>query len=294
MSFPYWQSLTRRVCFLGCAAMLMAGLANAQSAASNGSSAGWSSSQSTSLQLSEAAVPGNPAGLPSAPAPAASSAGGQDQNDKDSNTYSGWHGHDIVQRLTFEAGGGMNGPAGDKPYITWGGQFKFGGGVNISRSLALMIDYQYIDDKLPGHIIAEAGATGGNVHLWSFGVDPVFDLFPKSNNSVYVTGGGGFYRKVTNFTNPQQTYFCSFYYCAPGLTNVVVGHYSSNQGGFDVGGGYQHRFGGMYGDSRVRFFAEVTYVDALSPAVTTQANGLGTTTVAAGTKVLPITLGFRF
>ena len=121
-----------------------------------------------------------------------------------------------------------------------------------------MIEYQFLDDKLPGQIIAEAGATGGNVHLWSVGIDPVFDLFPKSNNSVYVTGGGGFYRKVTNFTDVEPTEFCQFYYCGVGYAPQTVGHYSSNQGGFDIGGGYQHRFGGMYGDSRTRFFAEVT------------------------------------
>jgi hypothetical protein len=31
-----------------------------------------------------------------------------------------------------------------------------------------------------------------------------------------------------------------------------------------------------------------------SPAVTTQPNGLGTTTVAAGTKIIPVDVGVRF
>jgi hypothetical protein len=294
MLFLCWQSLMRRVFPLGCAAMLMAGFANAQSAVSdNNSTAGWSSSQSNSLQLAEAAVPRNPAALPSVPAPAASGAAAQ--NDNDANMYSGWHGHDILHRLTIEAGFGANGPAGDKPYITWGDQFTIGGGVNINHNLAALIEYQFIDDKLPGHIIAEAGATGGHVHLWSLTVDPVYDFLPKASNDFYVTGGGGLYRKVTSFTNPQASYFCSYYYCAPGYTNVVVGHYSSNEGGFNIGGGYQHRFGSVYGDtSRTRIYAEVRYVDAFSPAVTTQANGLGTTSVAADTKVIPITLGVRW
>jgi len=240
------------------------------------------------MQLAEGGTPSNPAAaaLPSAPAPA-----GQDQ---DNDTYSGWHGHDIVHRLTLEAGGGFNAPAGDKSYITWGGQFMVGGGVKINRSLAAMIEYQYIDDKLPGAIIAEAGATGGNNHIWSFTVDPQYDFFPKSSNDVYAVGGGGFYRKVTNFTDVEPQEFCSYFYCGIGYAPQTVGHFSSNQGGWNIGGGYQHRFGGMYGMSRTRVFAEVRYLDVLSPAVTTSANGLGTTTVGAGTKLIPVTFGVRW
>jgi hypothetical protein len=34
----------------------------------------------------------------------------------------------------------------------------------------------------------------------------------------------------------------------------------------------------------MKLIAEVRYLDVLTPAVTTQPNGLGTTTVAAGTR----------
>jgi len=57
---------------------------------------------------------------------------------------------------------------------------------------------------------------------------------------------------------------------------------------------FQHRFGGIYGDSKVKAFAEVRYLDVLSPSVTTSANGLGITTVSSGTKVIPISVGVRF
>lgn len=282
----------RNVCVLGCAALFSAVLANAQSVASQSSnstsnpSAGWSSSQTGQIQLAEGGTPSNPA---AAALPAATAA-----QDQDNDTYSGWHGHDIVHRLTLEAGGGFNAPAGDKSYITWGGQFLVGGGVKINRNLAAMIEYQYIDDKLPGAIIAEAGATGGNNHIWSFTIDPQYDLFPKSSNDLYAVGGGGFYRKVTNFTDVEPQEFCSYFYCGIGYVPQTVGHFSSNQGGWNIGGGYQHRFGGMYGMSRTRVFAEVRYLDVLSPAVTTSANGLGTTTVGAGTRLIPVTFGVRW
>ena len=80
-----------------------------------------------------------------------------------------------------------------------------------------------------------------------------------------------------------------------GTVNQVVGHFSSNQGGFNIGGGYQHRMGGMYQDSKMKLFVEARYLDVLTPAVIgITPNGLGVTTVAAGTKVIPVSVGVRF
>jgi hypothetical protein len=201
----------------------------------------------------------------------------------------------MFSNLAFEAGGGFNAPTnGSSNYVTWGGNFTVGGGLNFSKHLALLAEYQFIDDKLPGYIIAETGANGGYDHIWSFTLDPVVDLFPKAKNDIYVTGGGGFYRKVTSFTDPELTEYC-YYFCSVGEENAVVGHFSSNQGGWNIGAGFQHRLGSsIYSDSRMKLFAEVRYLDVDSPAVTSNPNGLSTTTVGAGTKLVPVTLGVRW
>jgi len=205
----------------------------------------------------------------------------------------GWK-HYVGSRFAFEASGGTNAPAGDKSYITWGGQFTVGGGLNFSKYVGALIEYQFMDDKLPGALIAETGANGGHAHIWSLTIDPVIDLFPKSANDVYLTGGGGFYRKVTSFTDPEEAEYCTYYYCGTETENAVVGHFSSNQGGFNIGGGFQHRVGGMYGDGKTKLFVEARYVEVFSPASVSNPNGLGTTAVAADTKVIPISLGVRF
>jgi hypothetical protein len=226
---------------------------------------------------------------PAAPSPAAGAAG--------QSGHSGYSsGHNWMSHLAFEGGGGANGPLSDSSsYITWGGNFTVGGGYRFNKYLSTLIEYQFIDDKLPGRIISEAGAAGGNAHIWSLTADPVVDLFPNHNNSVYVTGGGGFYRKVTNFTDPQEVLFCdNFGFCEQGVQNEVVGHFSSNQGGWSIGGGFTHRLGGVYSDGKAKLFAEVRYLDVMTPAVVAQPNGLSTTTVAADTKLIPITLGVRF
>jgi len=291
MSFPHSMPLMRRIGFLGSAVMLAGGLAGAQSLSIPGhfDSAGYSSSNDSGPALSaESVAPDGMGALPSAPAPAAPAAG-QDYGNR------GWK-QSLASKFALELGGGMDAPT-DKNYITWGGQFTVGGGVNFSRRFALLAEYQYIDDKLPGALIAETGANGGHAHIWSLTLDPVISLFPKSSNDFYVTGGGGFYRKVTSFTDPVQAEYCDYYYgyCTIGTINQVVGHFSSNQGGYNIGGGYQHRMGGMYQDSKMKLYVEARYLNVMTPAVNgITPSGLGITTVAAGTKVIPISAGIRW
>jgi hypothetical protein len=44
----------------------------------------------------------------------------------------------------------------------------------------------------------------------------------------------------------------------------------------------------------MKLFAEARYLDIDTPAVTSSPNGLSTTTVAASTKLIPISLGVRW
>jgi len=277
------MSLMRRASAVAAAVLFAAGVVSAQSTASNdaSSSSSYSSSQSGLTQVAELALPDAPA-----PSASAASAGGAS-----GGQYGGGEKHGLLHSWTFEAGGGFNAPISSS--VTYGGQFTVGAGVNFNKYLAALIEYQFLDAKLPGYLIAEAGANGGYAHIWSLTIDPVIDLMPKAANDVYITGGGGFYRKVTSFTDPELTEYC-YYFCEIGTTNAVVGHFSSNQGGINIGAGFQHRIGSMYGDSNTKLFVEARYLDVFSPAVTGSANGLGVTSVAADTKIIPVSVGVRF
>ena len=290
MSSPRWMSPLRRACFVSGLAIFVAVSASAQSSPSTNATTQFAPGESSS----SAFQPGFDDGLSGVTAlrDAAASlgsdggaAGGQDYGSK----------HGLFHSLAFEAGGGFNGPVGNSSnYITWGGNFTLGGGLHFNKRFSLLAEYQFMDDKLPGNVIAETGATGGDAHIWSLTLSPVIDLFPKATNSVYITGGGGFYRKVTNFTDPEEAEYCEYYYCGVETENEVVGHFSSNQGGFNIGGGFTHRVGGVYNDGTMKLFAEVRYLDVFSPASAIAPNGLGTATVGTGTRLLPITLGLRW
>lgn len=285
--------LMQRVSLLAAVVAFAAGSAQAQSVRSADSESASEAVPATLESSSNAGLPTldsaeGDAALPAAPSPAGEghgAAAGQ-------GSYDSQHNGGFFSRMAWEFGGGFNAPVSND--ITWGGNFTIGGGLRFNQHLSGLIEYQFISDKLPGRIINDVGATGGYAHIWSFAVAPVVDLFPKSSNDVYITGGGGFYRKVTSFTNPGLTQYCYYFYCGVSYTNVVVGHFSSNQGGWNIGGGYQHRMGGTYGDSRMKLFAEARFLDVLTPATTIAPNGLGIAAVEANTKLVPVTFGVRW
>lgn len=282
---------------LGCAALFAASFASAQTVTNqpspSASNSGWSSSQAAQLELAEGSVPASPAVPGSAAAVPAAAA--QDNNDN----YSGWHVHDLAHRLTFEAGGGFNAPIGNDtgngpgfPVLTWGGNFTLGAGVRFSRMVSALLEYQYMDDKLPGAFIASVNSgntsgtpiTGGNAHINSITASPVIDLTPKRSNGVYLVGGWGYYHKSTNFNGYEC---CEISYYGEYPVSVTLASVTSNQWGGNAGFGIYHRVGSMYGESHTQLFAEARYTFINTPPVTAS-NGFGTT------EMIPVTVGVRF
>ena len=289
------MSLAGRTALLCAAFAFSLGSASAQIAAvpDSSSSTAVSSNESSSnaLQFDDSSMMGS-AALPSAPSAGGSGGGQYDNRSPRRGGNAGYGDH-----LTFEIGGGFNAPTEDSsPYISWGGNVTVGAGYRFDQNFSLNLEYQFIDSKLPGTIIAEAGANGGYDHIWSLTLDPMYEFNPKSAMTFYAVGGGGFYRKVTSFTDPEQAFYCDYFGFCYGVTqNAVVGHFSSNQGGWNIGAGIEHRFAGWNGDGKMKFFAEARYLDVLSPAVNgITPNGLGVTTVGADTKIIPVTVGLRW
>lgn len=189
--------------------------------------------------------------------------------------------------LAFEGGGGFTAPVGNDTHgiETWGYNIGLGAGWNFTKRFGTLLEYQFDKQKIPGATIAEVGAQGGNINTWSFTLDPVFYQPLTRTLGGYVTGGLGFYRKVTNFTNLAPTYQC-FYFCYTAYAPQTVAHFSSNQLGINVGiGAYWKAFGE---DSNAKFFAEARYTWVDSPSASKTQNGEGTE------GLIPVTFGIRF
>lgn len=190
--------------------------------------------------------------------------------------------------LAFEAGGGFTAPIGNDArdgYDGWGYNISLGAGWNFSKYFGALIEYQFNRNKIPGATLAQIGAPGGNINTWSLTLDPIIYLPLSHSFGAYITGGGGFYRKVTNFTAPQAVQEC-YYFCYYGYVNQTIGHFSSNQGGMNIGlGTYWSAFGP---DSHAKLYAEARYVWVDSPPPTSTTEGEGTE------GLIPVTFGIRF
>jgi hypothetical protein len=285
-------SCARRLSVLGCAAILCLAIpqTNAQSAsASNtaGAPAFSPAAESSSLQIAKAAFPFD---MPAEPAVASARATGGGQQ------Y-GRQRRSPLRKWAFVAGGGFNAPVGnDTPFITWGGNFTLGGGLRFSEWVSALLEYQFMDNKLPGAFIAAAsdanggGITGGNSRINAITASPVINLSGRQRTGAYLVGGFGYYHKSTNFSAPETVFDPFFGYYS---INVTVASFTSNQWGANGGIGFYHRLGGgggRYGgavENSPQFFGEARYTYINTPRIG-EPNGLGRT------ELIPVTVGIRF
>jgi hypothetical protein len=248
---------------------------------------------------------------------------------------------DGSNKWTGYGGFGLTQPVGNTfHYFTpsWGLQVGFG--RQFSKKFALPIEFDYDHFGLTGQTLGNqetlynndtnyycnlnsanqsacinAGVTetssgtflavqslDGNMHTWSFSVDPTYTFFQSESVGAYAVAGVGFYHKVTNFTTPEtgeeEDYYGDIYeYTA----NEVIDHYTSNAPGFSAGFGLTYKFSRF---SNERFYGEVRYVfvdNSYRPGVTVASNVATTYTElndfpanSNRTTYFPIKFGIRF
>jgi hypothetical protein len=197
------------------------------------------------------------------------------------------YGQPGFHHIAIEAGAGFDAPIGNtKNTQTFGYNIKLGGGWNFNHRFGVLLEYEFNRTGIPNSVLAATGAPDGNVHIWGFTLDPVYYYKTTGAWGGYVTGGGGFYRKLTTFTEPVFLGIgCDFYgYCYPQYANVTLSHFSSNQGGANIGLGFTHNLG----DGGAKVYAEARYEYVNSPKPTATAFGSG------NVSMIPVTFGIRF
>jgi hypothetical protein len=178
-----------------------------------------------------------------------------------------WRNTDGSSKLMVEFAGGFDTTAGaTRRYQTSGWNYRMGAGYRLKRRLGAMIEYNYDHFSVPQPLVDSIfvstyyGNQGvvGRVHLWSLTLQPTFEVVQTEHYGLYLTGGGGFYRKVTVFSESTSK-------CNPtgSYVNVCVlgssGEYrlSNNAGGMNVGAGIARR---ISDSSNAKLFIEGRYV----------------------------------
>ncbi len=225
---------------------------------------------------------------------------------------------DGSNRLAFVAGGGFNLPVGNASsnYLNVGYRFEAGAGINMSKKLGVLFQFDYDRFGIPGNVLANQAnlynsldptqgnpftGLGGNAHIWSFTLNPTFNIYQGDTVGAYAVVGGGFYHKVTNFTVPATGQYCDPYYgCYQYQTDQVVDKYTSNAPGVTGGIGLTYKFSRW---SNERLFAEARYVHTFNQARLADPAFTGAPTGSLNnfyppnsneTSYIPITFGIRF
>lgn len=186
--------------------------------------------------------------------------------------------------LTFSIGGGPTVPAkySSRRFDT-GYNLTAGLGIHPVRAFGIMAEFGFNNMGITRSALDRVGVPGGSGRIYSVTLNPMVHLNPRGRFDVYLTGGGGYYRRTIEFTEPSSaiaTGFDPFYgifFPVEVPTTNVLGSYSQNKAGINGGAGIAIRLGQ---DSRSTIFAESRY------------HYIYTTPVR--TAMIPVTFGFRW
>ena len=189
-----------------------------------------------------------------------------------------------TSKFSFNVGGGFTEPVRySESRFNTGFNITGGAGVNVVPNLGVMAEFGFNQLSLSDAILNAAGVPGGTGRIYSVTLDPIVHFNPRGRFDVYAIGGGGFYRRTVEFTQPTVdtvTLFDPFYgvfFPAAVPATQILASFTQNKSGVNIGGGFSVR---LRGDSNAKFYAETRYHYIFTSPIRTA--------------LLPVTFGFRW
>jgi opacity protein-like surface antigen len=189
-----------------------------------------------------------------------------------------------VSHFTFDAGAGFSQPVEHTDgRLDTGFNIRAGVGYNFVPRFGVVAQFGYDQFGLTSAVLSRASAPDGSARLYSVTLNPIIHFNPRGRMDPYVIGGGGYYRRTVEFTQPtlaSATVFDPFFfgfYNVPVVANQVLGSFTQNKAGWNIGAGVSFR---VKEDSHAKIFAESRYQYIYTTPVRTS--------------VLPVTFGLRW
>jgi hypothetical protein len=161
-----------------------------------------------------------------------------------------------TSHFAFQAGVGFTEPVGRTGmYTDIGYNTSAGFGYNFNSYLGALINLNVDSVGVNSVTLNNIGLPGGNVNVFSATLDPIVHLMPHGRVDVYVTGGGGEYRREQIFVAPLFPTInggAPYFGIAP--SSQISSSSSVNKPGFDAGMGIA--VGSKW---RGKFYAEAKY-----------------------------------
>jgi hypothetical protein len=190
---------------------------------------------------------------------------------------------DIDRRWDFSVGVGVTPPIADlRSRLNTGWHIAAGAGYNFNRTFGVRVEYMYNGFGVKQSVLNALSVPNGDAHMNSITLDPVFHFKTMGRFGGYLIGGGGFYRRTVQFTQPTTAIVDVFDpwwgYLGPAIipVNRVIGSATSNAGGVNAGLGLDIDLG----HGGAQFYSELRYHYAA--------------THRSRTQLLPITFGVRW
>jgi hypothetical protein len=149
-----------------------------------------------------------------------------------------------ASHITGQIGGGFTTGVGRTgTYLDTGWNITAGVGWNFNPMVGALIDISDSHLGINSSTLGTIGVPGGDVNLFTATLDPIVHLMPHSHVDVYVTGGGGLFRRNQEFTAPGVATVYGFspffgFYPAAVPATTILSSYSVNKPGVDVGIGF--------------------------------------------------------
>jgi opacity protein-like surface antigen len=189
-----------------------------------------------------------------------------------------------TNRFTFNVGAGFTEPVRHSDgRLDHGFNINAGAGYNFHPNFGLIGEFGYNWLGLAESALTAAGVPDGSARIYSLTLNPIVRLNPEGRFDAYLIGGGGYYRRTVELTEPTISTVTAFdpfwgvFFPVAVPTDVVLGSFSQNKAGLNFGGGFTVR---VKGDSNTKFFAETRYHHLFTSPVRTN--------------MLPVTFGLRW
>jgi hypothetical protein len=183
---------------------------------------------------------------------------------------------DGSSKYTFAVGAGFTMPTGGTHnYAKPNWRFQVGVGRNFNKTIGVIAQFDYdhfgiqtstLNNQLDiyNNLCQQSSGQncfdqlGGNIHDWSFTLNPIVNYYTSDTFGSYLIGGVGFYHKVTSFTTPTTgNCYDPYYGYYPCQADQAVDVYTSNAVGFNGGIGFTYKASRF---SSGKFYAEARYV----------------------------------
>lgn len=193
-----------------------------------------------------------------------------------------FHNADGSTRYSFELGGGGVLPIGGTGRsMTGGGSVAAAAGVNLNKHVALQGRGEYDQTGVPRTVLLLVNQPKGQVRAGSVTANVILRYVATDHFGAYVTGGGGYYRRVTRFLTPVIN--------GTNRSDQLTGLYTLNTYGGDAGLGFEWK-PSVFSNMKIFAEARLNYLCGQTP--TTTAGGY--TLNSHNAQFVPALIGVRW